>query len=322
VDYTTPKLDLNLLIPIFKCSLNESTNLFNSSQQQITEIIEKSFTKDSTHSRKVKKSKQIFLDQDYIASLESQATTELQLCNKHNINYIVYENEDYPTPLRQIALSPLILFYKGNLPSDEELKQSLAVVGSRDCEEYGQNIAHSAGKILSNNGWWNISGLAAGCDTEGHQGSLAAQGRTGAVLAHGLATDIYPPANKDLAAEIIHKDGFLLSELAPSASPAPHFFTWRDRLQSGLTKGIFIVETGTSGGTLHTANYALQQGKQVFVWEPTSPKLLPTDKIAGNLIFAGQKEATSDFKRKVSHKLTTIIPISCPLEFKDHFAQL
>ncbi|MGM0369355.1 MAG: DNA-processing protein DprA [Bacillota bacterium] len=314
--YPQPKLSLKILTTLFQHSLTQKINIFSCSKQQCEELISTAFDNNSYYDSRVKKTKHIFLNQEYLNKLETQVESELELCHEHNINYLGYENEDYPAPLRKINLSPLILFYQGQLPADEELEQSLAIVGSRDCEQYGQNIANSAGRIMSEHGWWNISGLAAGCDTKGHWGSLEANGLTGAALAHGLAADIYPSENKDLASAIINNGGFLLSELAPSTSTAPHFFKWRDRLQSGLTKGIFIVETGRKGGTLYTANYALRQDKQVYVWEPTTPSILPEDKIEGNLMLVGLKEPSDNFKIKSQQRLDKINSISCPLELK------
>ncbi|MBM7556354.1 DNA-processing protein DprA [Halanaerobacter jeridensis] len=320
--YPQSKLSLHLLTTIFQHSLRQEINIFSCSKQQRENIITTAFDHNQYYESRVKKAKQVFLNQEYLNKLTSQVETELELCQKNNINFLEYESKDYPAPLQEIATPPVVLFYQGQLPSDAALQQSLAVVGSRDCEQYGQNIAHSAGRILSEHGWWNISGLAAGCDTNGHWGSLEANGLTGAVLAHGLAADIYPPENKDLAAEIISSGGFLLSEVAPSTSTAPHFFKWRDRLQSGLTKGIFVVETGRTGGTLHTTNYALRQGKQVYVWEPTTPSILPEEKIEGNLMLVGLKEPNDNFKIKSQQRLDKINSLSCPRELIDEFERL
>ena len=322
INYPKPKLKLNLLTALFQNSLHKNLNIFNSSLKERERIITTAFKQNSYYQNRVQKAKQVFLNEEYQSKLASQVEPELELCQEHNINYVVYESKDYPTPLDQINYPPLMLFYQGQLPSDAELEKSMAVVGSRDCEEYGQNIAYSAGEILSQHGWWNISGLANGCDTQGHKGSLEAQGLTGAALAHGLAADIYPPENKELAIKIIDEKGFLLSELPPSTPPAQHFFKWRDRLQSGLTRGIFIVETGQSGGTLHTANYALRQGKSVYVWEPTTPSILPQDKIEGNLILAGLKEPPANFKIQSEERLKKITSLSCPRKLKDEFDKL
>ena len=320
--YAQPSLDLNLLTPIFLNSLTRQQIIFTAKQEERKEIIQTTFAQNSYYQSRVQKAENIFLAAEYLAKLNDRAAKELRLGTENEINYLPYESKDYPAPLKEIAHPPILISYQGQLPSDKELNKSIAVIGSRDCEEYGQNIAHSTGKIFSTDGWWNISGLATGCDTHGHQGSLAAQGLTGAVLAHGLAADIYPPENKDLAADILDSGGFLVSELAPSTSPAPHFFTWRDRLQSGLTRAIIVVETGKKGGTLHTINYALRQDKQVYVWEPTTPSLLPHDKIEGNLILAGHKEVPTDFKIKSAQRLAKINTFSCPRKLKDSFDKL
>ena len=150
--YPKPKLSLKILTTLFQHSLTQEVNIFSCNRAQCENLISTAFDNNSYYDSRVKKAKQIFLNQEYLSTLTSQVEKELKLCQEHNINYLVYENEDYPRPLRKIDLPPLVLFYQGQLPSDEELKQSLAVIGSRDCEQYGQNIAYSAGRIMSEHG--------------------------------------------------------------------------------------------------------------------------------------------------------------------------
>nr|WP_282580149.1 DNA-processing protein DprA [Natroniella sulfidigena] len=245
----------------------------------------------------------------------------MRLCQEYEIKYITYQEQVYPTLLKEIKLSPIILFYQGQLPTDQELERSLAVIGAREVEELGAKLAYQVGKKLSEEGWWNISGLAAGCDRAGHQGSLAGGGLTGAVLAHGLASEIYPPENEKLAAEILEAGGFLLSELPPSTEPLAHFFKWRDRLQSGLARGVFVVETARRGGTLYTVNYALRQGKKVYVWDPQEQQL-PEEMIEGNLILLGSKDAPDNFQVSSKQKLEQVIGVGSAAELLEELARL
>jgi len=105
-----------------------------------------------------------------------------------------------------------------------------------------------------------VSGLARGCDTAAHVGCLAAEGQTVAILAHGLNT-IYPPENYGLAEQIIEMGGCLLSEYPPNERPKPKYFVERDRLQSGLSGGVIIVETDLKGGAMHTARFCVEEKK-------------------------------------------------------------
>ena len=142
-----------------------------------------------------------------------------------------------------------------------------AIVGTRYASSWGRKTAFELGMRLAKRGWGVISGLAMGIDTAAHQGALAGQGRTGATLPGGL-NHIYPPENLDLADAIVRGGGFLLSEYTAEAEPKPEFFAARDRLQSALSRAVIVVETEAEGGTMHTARFALEQGKPLFVFSP------------------------------------------------------
>ncbi|MGM0549365.1 MAG: DNA-processing protein DprA [Bacillota bacterium] len=316
--YKNPKLKLHLLTSVFKESITQHINLFKCSQIQLKQLIKDSFTNNRYYESRVKNVKKVLLDQEFLNKINQKSEKEIEICQNKNINYLVYEHESFPEPLKKIKLSPLMLFYKGKLPTDEELKKSLAVIGSRKHDPIGAEIASKIGALLSNNGFWNISGLALGCDTYGHKGSLSAKGKTGAILANGLAASVYPKENKSLADKILANQGFLLSELPPSTTPAPHLFKWRDRLQSGLTQGVFAVQTSQKSGTLKTINYALQQEKKVFVWNPQNLNDLTPEKIAGNLMLIGRKAPSNNFKIKAKYKLEKIIPITKPQNLLQH----
>lgn len=230
-----------------------------------------------------------FLSKDGILNLKklkSRVDEEFEICEKEEIKYIGYFSKNYPKNLKELKDPPFMIFYRGYFPDENELEKSLAIIGSRKPEEkYGQEVAKRMGILLAQNNWWNISGLALGCDESGHRGSLEGDGKTGAILGQGLATPIYPKENKTLAERILRKNGFLMSELPPTTSNLSIFFILRNRLQSGMTRGIFVVQTGRSGGTLHTIKYSLEQERKTIIWDPGHiEELKEVDEVLGNKI--------------------------------------
>jgi len=307
--YKNPILKLHLLTSVFKNSIDNNINIFEENKENLEKLIENTFNKNNRYYKnRVKNSKRVFLDTEIIEEVKSQSINEMDLCDNKEISFLTYEDKKYPDRLKKIDLSPVMIFYKGNIPKDEELEKSYAVIGSRKIDEKGKQVAYSFGKLLSENGYWNISGLAEGSDAYGHLGSVKTQGLTGAILAHGLAEPIYPSSNNNLADKIINSGGFLLSELPPSIKVQSHFFTRRDRLQSGLTKGVLVVETGEKGGTIHTVNYALKQNKFVGVWKPADYND-KNEYIKGNLMLLQILDPTNKFKIKSKKKLNKIIAI-------------
>ncbi|WP_169712886.1 DNA-processing protein DprA [Psychrilyobacter atlanticus] len=230
-----------------------------------------------------------FLSKDGILNLErlkSKIDEEFEICEKEGIEYIGYFSKNYPENLKELKDPPFMIFYRGYFPDENELEKSLAIIGSRKPEKkYGQEVAKRMGVLLAQNNWWNISGLALGCDECGHLGSLEGDGKTGAILGQGLGTPIYPKKNRELAERILEKNGFLMSELPPTTSNLSIFFILRNRLQSGMTQGIFVVQTGRSGGTLHTIKYSLMQERKTIIWDPGHiEELKGVDEVLGNKI--------------------------------------
>lgn len=168
--------------------------------------------------------------------------------------------EEYPDYLRQIPYAPPFLWLKGKLlPQDDP---AIAIVGTRKPSPYGRRIARQLATELARQGITVISGLARGIDTIAHQAALAAGGRTLAVLGCGLDV-IYPPENKELYRQIAAQ-GALISEFPLGTPPEPHNFPVRNRLISGLARGVVIVEAGDQSGANITVNYALEQGREVY----------------------------------------------------------
>lgn len=179
------------------------------------------------------------------------------------IEEISIESKDYPRQLKKIYDAPLKLYVLGN---KEILKQnSIAIVGSRNATEYGKKVALKFSKELSEKGINIISGLAIGIDTYAHLGTLqnTSKGKTIAVLGSGL-DEIYPKANTELAKQILKGGGCIISEYPLGTKPEKVHFPQRNRIISGLSKGVLVVEASEKSGALITADFALEQGREVF----------------------------------------------------------
>jgi DNA processing protein len=208
---------------------------------------------------------------------------------------------EFPRWLQSIPDPPLVLFIKGDV---ECIKTplSLAVIGTREPTEYGKKVAHRFGQRGAESGCVIISGLAVGCDSEGHRGCLDAGGKTVAVLAHGLDR-VYPKESRQLADEILAKGGCWVSEYPPGTRAQRGYFVERDRLQSGMSSGVIVVETDTDGGTMHTVRFAETQGKPLACLAPPKERA-STNKTRGNCLLIQEKRATP---LKTAEDLSTFI---------------
>jgi DNA processing protein len=190
---------------------------------------------------------------------------ELELAAKHNIRIISSEDAEYPANLKNIFDYPLVLYIKGKWP--ESLWRGglgIAIVGSRRSTLYGDGQANKLGYMLANCGLAVVSGLARGIDAAAHNGCLKCKGGyTVAVLGNGLSR-IYPPEHKKLAERILDAGGALVSELPVQAPVNSRNFPARNRIISGLSLGVVVVEAPLRSGALITADLALDQGREVF----------------------------------------------------------
>ena len=168
------------------------------------------------------------------------------------------DDPGYPVLLRAIADPPDRLYVRGTIPSGP----MIAVVGSRRATPYGLRVAERLARELAGSGVVVVSGLARGVDAAAHRGALAAGGQTVAVLAGGLDR-IYPPEHASMAAQIAGQ-GALLSEARDGTAPLPGLFPVRNRIISGLSRGLVVVEAAERSGALITARMALEQGREVF----------------------------------------------------------
>ncbi len=175
--------------------------------------------------------------------------------------HILYQQHPYyPKRLTAIADAPPVLFIKGKPQSLN--RAQIAIVGSRNPSHSGVNTAHDFSRSLATSGWGITSGLALGIDAASHQGALAAEGITLAVMGTGV-DKIYPQRHAKLAEQICER-GALISEFCIGTSPHPSHFPRRNRLISGLSLGTLVVEAALKSGSLLTAQQALEQGREVF----------------------------------------------------------
>lgn len=184
---------------------------------------------------------------------------QLELVNKADIRIVTYLDALYPKNLLNIYDRPAFLFVAGRLEKDDV---SLAVVGSRHASTYGRYTTDRISRELALRGVTIVSGMARGIDSCAHRGAISAKGRTIAVLGSGLDV-IYPPENKKLFAAI-SQNGAVISEYPPGTEPLAYHFPARNRIISGMSYGVLVVEAGEKSGSLITAKLAMEQGREVF----------------------------------------------------------
>ncbi len=175
----------------------------------------------------------------------------------------IYQNqEEYPEKLNKIYAPPAKLYVVG----DEKIlnKPSIAIIGCRNASQYGKRVAFKFAYELAQKGIVVISGLARGIDIYSHLGAIKAKGKTIAVLGSGF-NHIYPAEHKKYCVDIIEKGGAIISEYEKNTKPIPTNFPIRNRIISGLSDGVLVVEAKQRSGTLITVDYALEQGKNVFI---------------------------------------------------------
>ncbi|GAB4177777.1 MAG: DNA-processing protein DprA [Calditrichia bacterium] len=191
---------------------------------------------------------------------ETVAEKQWKRIKATNIEYVHYWEEAYPKKLKVLPDAPPILFYLGN-PEVTNFS-SITIVGTRTPSQYGINVTKKLVSELSLHHIPIVSGLARGIDSVAHMEAVSCGNITIAVLASGPDI-IYPPENKKLAQQI-QDSGLLISEFPPGTRPEPSYFTRRNRIISGLSDGVIIVEAAVKSGALITANYALEQNKEIF----------------------------------------------------------
>jgi len=194
--------------------------------------------------------------------LRFTAEAEIAAVRKLGGDVLLLDDGVYPSSLREIYDPPIVLYVKGAW-SDCLDQPCLGVVGSRRCSTYGQNSALMLARDLAQRGMTVVSGFARGIDAAAHRGALEAGGRTVAVLGTGI-DELYPRDHKKLAEEILAKGGALVSQFPLGTPPVSENFPYRNRIISGLSLGIVVVEAAENSGSLITARLAMEQNREVF----------------------------------------------------------
>lgn len=185
---------------------------------------------------------------------------ELKKAESLGFRIVTQADPEYPEPLKTLHGPPLALYVWGTL--DVKDRHAVAIVGTRHATHYGLTVADRLGYQLVRVGYTVVSGLARGIDTAAHKGALKGEGRTLAVIGSGL-DNIYPPENAELAQKISER-GAVISEFPLGRQPDRTTFPYRNRVVSGLSMGVVVVEAGANSGALNTTDHALEQGRSVF----------------------------------------------------------
>lgn len=205
------------------------------------------------------------------------------------VNTLTLSSENYPARLRTLAVPPQTLYTLGNIEL-LNAEHTLTVVGSRKATPYGRQITADLVEDVAKHGVVIVSGLALGVDSLAHQACLNIHGKTIAVMPCGL-DNIYPASHRNLALRVLENDGLLVSEYSEGTPPMKHHFVARNRIVSGLGDAVLVTEASRQSGTIHTANFALEQGRTVMAvpGNITSPESQGTN----NLIKTGALAVTN-----------------------------
>lgn len=219
----------------------------------------------------------------------TNAEEEWERLRAQGISLMLPSDQAWPRELKEIANPPRMLYVHGSLPDSDTLY--LAIIGTRTITTYGRTVILDLVPPLARQGLCIVSGLAFGVDAAAHEATMAAGGRTVAVLGSGLDDRaLYPKAHALLADTIIFHGGALVAEYPPGTPALKQHFIARNRIISGMSHGVLIVESGIQGGSLSTANYALEQGRSVYA--VPGPIYSPTSAGTNNLLKIGATPVT------------------------------
>ncbi len=186
---------------------------------------------------------------------------ELALIEKHNVQWLTIADDSYPFLLKNIHQPPTVIYYKGAPLSDAE--KTIAVIGARKADRYGEQVIDHLVPQLVQNDWTIVSGGALGADSMAHAATVRAGGKTVVVLGSGLLK-LYPASNRDLFNKILDSGGTIVSSFPLKMEAFPGNFPARNRIIAGLSKGCVVVQAAVKSGARITANFALDQGREVF----------------------------------------------------------
>lgn len=238
---------------------NNAVYKFIKENLSIDEVV--SLSADQLKALSFRQTEDILIKLNNYESYEQQSIEVMEWCENHQIKIVSFFDQVYPTSLKEILNPSCLIFCAGNTDLLGH-KNSIAVVGARQCSEYGEKITRGIAKFFSSNNINVISGLALGIDTFAHEESLNSNGYTTAVLIDLMK--ISPSQNKELAKKIIANYGLIISENIPGTLPEKYHYVARNRLQVALSKGIFIIEAKLGSGTNTTAEFASSQNKKIF----------------------------------------------------------
>lgn len=245
---------------------------------------------------------------------------EIKKLDQENIQILGFNDPGYPESLKEIYDPPVILYYKGKIPASQKI--GLAIVGSRKNSDYGVRAIESLLPPLVSNYQEEISiisGLALGIDAQAHQTAVSQKINTIAVLGCGLdEKTVFPPQNQSLARQILEADGVLVSEFPPETPALKHHFPLRNRIISGLSRAVIVVEAEKKSGSLITANLALEQGREVMaipgnifssssggtnkLIQKGAQPILETQDIATTLDLTPKEKSSTNNNRKIEFK--------------------
>lgn len=249
-------------------------------KKDLVEIIGRSFNASYTRDQLLKK-----------------AEDDMSVMLKTGINILFIEDNNYPSQLKEIYNPPFLMYYRGICPDSEAL--NISVVGTRKATGRAIKEAYALSFDLARSGVSIISGLAAGIDSSAHRGAIAGQSYTAAVFGCGVDR-IYPTENKMLASDILDNGGALMSEYPPGTIPSRYNFPERNRIVSALSEATVVVESPLNSGSLITADFALEQGREVFVLH------IPSETAAG----AGTMNLVKDGASSVSSAMEVLNTLS------------
>jgi len=207
------------------------------------------------------RAKVVAVESRELTDIWNESVDQLERGRELGVRALSFHDDGYPVRLRETCNPPAILYVKGST-NGLHADRGLAVVGTREPTLYGKEVAKRSGRTAAEAGFVIVSGLAHGCDTYAHEGCLEGFGVGVAVMAHGL-DKVYPAASRGLAERLLENGGCLTGEYPVGTGPVRSAFIARDRIQSGLSDGVLVIETDVRGGTMHTVRSAREQGRAV-----------------------------------------------------------
>lgn len=251
-------------------------------------------------------------------NIYNEARELIKASEDEGIHVLDVNNPNFPERLKHIPDAPIILYAKGNLKALNSEK-SVAVIGTREPTDFGMKAGEKLSSIFTNKGFTIVSGLAIGCDTAGHLGCVKEHGISIGVLAGGL-DKIYPKQSRELADEMLKNNGCLLSEYPIGESPRRNYFVERDRLQSGLSEAVIVIETDVKGGTMHTVGFAGKQNKLLACLGGHPDKYLTHPKIQGTKMLVNEGKAVLLSNPNEIDNFIEKIVVKIEYDFKNNFA--